>query len=988
MPSLNQKPRLDLGPIQEKLRSAAGKPYWRSLEELAETPEFQAFIEDEFPSRADDFRNSATRRDALRMMGGLLAMAGLTGCVRQPQEKIVPYVLQPEDIVPGKPLFFATAMPLRGSAIGLLVESHMGRPIKVEGNPLHPASLGATTVFNQASPMELYDPDRSQAVMRRGRISGWGQFLGEMANLRNTIGKGEGVHILTGTVHSPTLLAQLRSLQALYPALQWHDFDPIGQHTAVRAARMTFGEPVNTVYRFDRADVVVALDADFLLEMPGSIPYSRQFISRRDARSDRSRMNRLYAFEPSPTLTGDKADHRFPVKAAEVESVALAIAAELGIGGPVVVPEPIAKIAATVARDLQAHKGASLIVPGDQQTVGVHVLAHLMNQALGNVGTTVTYTETVVPDPSDQVEGLRGLVDAMAAGQVRALIIMGANPVYNAPADYAFARALERVPLRIHLGTYFDETAERCDWHIPEAHYLEAWSDATAFDGTVSIIQPLIEPLYGGKTAHQLLTALTNQPDASSHEIVRNFWRSQFGEAGFEDFWEKALHDGVIPNTALEPKNVSPRAIQVEARAPLPADALEIVFRPDPCVWDGRFANVGWLQECPKPHTKLTWDNAVLVSPATALRLNLASEDVVELEYRGQSVRGPVWVTPGQANNSVTVFLGYGRLAGGRIATGLGFNAGVLRTADSMYFGSGLQLRKTGQRYRLACTQDHHSMEGRDIVRHSTNQFFLENPKLFAGHSEEVQEALSLYPEWKYPDYRWGMAIDQIACIGCNACVVACQAENNVPVVGKAQVLNAREMHWLRIDRYFDGPVENPGTFFQPMLCQHCEKAPCEPVCPVAATLHSSDGLSQMIYNRCIGTRYCSNNCPYKVRRFNFLLYADFETPVLAPLRNPDVTVRSRGVMEKCSFCIQRIHAAKIDAEREQRRISDGEVLTACQSACPTRAIVFGDLNDKASAVWKMQHHLLAYSVLNELGTQPRIRYLADLRNPNRELMV
>ena len=981
--------QIDLTAIREKLSAARGKQYWRSLEEAAETPEFRKFVEDEFPDRAKDWNNVQSRRDVLRLMAGMFAMAGVTGCVRQPQERILPYVRQPEEIIPGRPLFFATSMPFRGSAIGLLVESHEGRPVKIEGNPLHPASLGRTLPFNQTSTLDLYDPDRSQTVMFRGRISGWGQFLGAMADLRSSIGTGAGLHFLSDVVHSPTLLAQRAALQKRFPAMGWHEYDPVGQDNAAAGARLAFGAPVNTIYRFDKADVIVSLDADFLFSVPGSIPYARQFISRRHAESDRRTMNRLYAIEPSPTITGDKADHRIPVKAAEVELFARALAAQIGIGGITSEQRVWTAAVAALARDLQAHRGASVVVPGEQQPPVVHALAHTINHALGNVGNTVVHTELPVEEPVDQSVSVRALVDDMRAGNVRALVILSSNPAYDLPADLQFVRALQNVPLRVHFGTHFNETGELCHWHLPEAHYLESWSDATAFDGTVSIIQPLIEPLYGGKTAHEVLATLTESPDQTSYDIVRGFWQTQVSGTGFEEFWERALHDGLIPNTAFALRNVSLRTDVLPAAPAEQQAGLEIVFRPDPTVWDGRFANNGWLQECPKPHTKLTWDNPVAVSPATAQRLGLASEDVVELRYRGRTVEGPVWITPGQANDSVTVYLGYGRTRAGRLGTGTGYSAYAVRTSDAPHFGSGLELRKTGRRYQLACTQDHNSMEGRDIVRSAANQEFLANPKLFATpHEEGAQVTLSLYPEWNYQGYRWGMAIDHNACIGCNACVVACQTENNVAVVGKDQVLNGREMHWLRIDRYFSGNIDNPETHFQPMLCQHCEKAPCEPVCPVAATVHSAEGLSQMIYNRCIGTRYCSNNCPYKVRRFNFLLYSDWNTPSLEPLRNPDVSVRSRGVMEKCSFCIQRIQEAKIEAEKEGRRIRDGEVVTACQGACPTDAIIFGDLNDKGSLVSKLQQNVLGYSVLAELGTQPRISYMAELRNPNPELIT
>lgn len=985
------RPKLDLEAVRAKLAEARGKRFWRSLEEIAETPEFLAWLDDEFPSRAQDFRNAASRRDVLRLMGGALALAGLTGCTKQPPEYIVPYVRQPEDVIPGKPLYFATAMPFRGGAVGLVVESHEGRPTKIEGNPQHPASLGRTLAWQQAATLDLYDPDRSQAVLFRGRISSWGKFLGAAAELRERAGSGEGIYFLSEPLHSPTLIAQRQALVNRLPAIRWFEYDAVGQEAAA-GARLAFGEPVNTVYLFERADVILSLDADFLGSMAGSIPYARGFISRRRAEADRSRINRLYVVEPAPTITGDKADHRLAVKASEVEGIARALASQLGVpagGAPGLRPE-LEHFARVVAKDLQAHRSACVVVAGEQQPAIVHALAHAINQALGNGGATVLYSERADAAAPVDPQPLRTLAAEMNAGRVRTLFLLGVNPVYNAPADLQFARALEKVPLRIHHGSHQDETAALCQWHVPEAHFLESWSDAVAWDGTACIIQPLIAPIYEGKTAHEMLASLTDNPDQSAYRIVKSYWQARHGGPDFEQAWQQWLHDGVIANTSFRPKTVSVRA-DFAARAqasPAPAQGLEIVFRPDPCVWDGRFANNAWLQETPKPHTKLTWDNAVCLSPATAQRLGVENEDMVELRYRGRVVHAPVWTTPGQANDSASVFLGYGRRRGGRVCEGAGYDAYALRTSDQPHFGHGLEIRKIGGRRRLACTQDHSSIEGREIVLAATNAEFLANRRLFEHKHEKTseEETLTIYPEWPYTGYKWGMAIDLNACIGCNSCVVACVAENNIAVVGKTQVLRGREMHWLRIDRYFEGDLDNPRTYFQPMLCQQCERAPCEPVCPVAATLHNDEGLSQMVYNRCVGTRYCSNNCPYKVRRFNFLLYSDWETASLEPLRNPDVTVRSRGVMEKCSFCIQRIQEAKIEAEKQERVVHDGEIQTACQQACPTEAIMFGDLNDRSSRVYRLHQNELNYSVLTELGTRPRIKYMAELRNPNPEL--
>jgi MoCo/4Fe-4S cofactor protein with predicted Tat translocation signal len=986
--------KMDIAALRSKLDGAAGPKYWRSLDELAETPEFLKFVDDEFPSRAEDLRNPATRRDVLRVMGAAFGLAGLTACTRQPPEKILPYVRQPEEIVLGQPLYYATAMPFRGAAVGLLVQSYEGRPTKVEGNPQHPASLGRTNLFHQASTLGLYDPDRSQAVYYHGRISTWGEFLGRMAELRETLGSGEGFHVLSEPLHSPTVLWQRSELQKRYPGMQWYEYDPVG-YAAQEGIRAALGQAANPIYDFAKADVVLSLDSDFLFTTPASIVYARAFSARRHAEADRARMNRLYVIEPTPSITGDTADHRLPVKASEVEAVARAVAARIGAGAgqaPNLRPE-LSRFADAVAKDLQAHRGSSIVIAGEYQPASVHALAHALNQSLGNVGATVRYTQLFEPEIPAATRSLPALVSAMREGRVKTLLIMGANPVYTAAADLEFAKHLNAVPLRIHLGLYRDETAALCQWHVPEAHYLESWSDAVAYDGTACVVQPLIAPVYGGRTAHEFLGTLTETPDRSSYQLVKSYWQSQYRAADFEQTWERWLHDGVIPNTAFGERQASssapPPAVAVQAAgAQTGRTGLEIVFRADPCVWDGRFANNAWLQETPKPHTKLTWDNTVYISPRTAERLGLESRNVIELRYRGRSIRGPVWVVPGQADDSVTVFFGYGRTRAGRVANRTGYNAYALRTLDHPYFDAGVEVVKTGDNYQLACTQTHHTMAGRDLIHSASNASFLANPGLFK--TEETQEhevsELSLYPGWKSTGYRWGMAIDLNACIGCNACIVACVAENNVPVVGKEQVARGREMHWLRVDRYHSGSLENPQIHFQPLPCMQCEQAPCEPVCPVAATVHSGEGLNQMVYNRCVGTRYCSNNCPYKVRRFNFLLYQDWNTPSLAPVRNPNVTVRSRGVMEKCTYCIQRIEAAKIETQKQDRGIRDGEIQTACQQSCPTDAIIFGDLNDRSSRVHKLRNGPLHYSLLAELGTKPRTTYMAKLRNANPDL--
>jgi MoCo/4Fe-4S cofactor protein with predicted Tat translocation signal len=1025
-----------------------GRDYWRSLEELAGSEEFARLLQQEFPQHASEWSHSADRREFLKLMGASLALAGLSACTRQPNEAIVPYVRQPEDVVPGRPLFFATATTLAGVASGVLVESHEGRPTKIEGNPDHPASLGATDVFSQASVLSLYDPDRSQTLTHLGNIRPWPALLGAVrAGLDGQVAvQGAGLRLLTETITSPTLAGQIRDVLSAFPKARWHQYDPSGHNGGRAGTGLAFGESLNAVFQLDQAEVILTLDSDFLGCGPASLRYARDFASRRKLPS--KQMNRLYAVESTISNTGAVADHRLPLRPAEIEIFARALAHELGVlsgDAPAWPDDPQSpkaqrksKWIKVVAGELQLHRGSSVIIPGDYQSAQVHALAHAINHALGNIGKTVLYTDPIEAESNNQTESLRELVGDMDAGRVTMLVILAANPVYTAPADLKFAERLQKVGLRIHLSLYEDETSALCHWHIPEAHYLESWSDARAYDGTVTILQPLIAPLYRGKTAHELVAALTDRPERSSYDIVRDYWRThwpsgvrQEGAAktrvpsvrdqkpggreasrgsvetsrepdDFEQSWRRALHDGFIANTRLPSKSVSLRpdwhtSLTPVPRTPASATGLDIVFRPDSTVFDGRFSNNGWLQELPKPLTKLTWDNAALVSLATADRLGLGYEiskrggehgevfaDVVELRYRGRMVRAPIWIQPGLPDDSVTVHLGYGRTRAGRIGTGAGFNAYALRTSEAPWFDSGLELRKTGQRLALANTQLHHDLEGRDLIRSTSFEHYRNNPG-FAQHVGHG-EGLSLYPPYEYQGYAWGMAIDLNSCIGCNACVVACQAENNIPIVGKEEVLRGREMHWLRIDRYYKGPADDPETYFQPVPCMHCENAPCEVVCPVAATVHSAEGLNDMVYNRCVGTRYCSNNCPYKVRRFNFLLYSDWDTPSLKLLSNPDVTVRSRGVMEKCTYCVQRINKAKIEAEKEDRQVRDGEVLTACQAVCPVEAIIFGNINDSGSQVAKLKREPRNYGLLAELNTRPRTTYLAAVRNINPEL--
>jgi MoCo/4Fe-4S cofactor protein with predicted Tat translocation signal len=982
--------RLDREAIRARIDGKTGRAYWRSLDELAGSDDFFDYLKAEFPRQAEALTH-LDRRQFMKLMGASLALAGLGACTTQPTQTVVPYVKPPEDLVPGEPVYFATAMPLQGTVTGLLVESHVGRPTKVEGNPQHPASLGATDVFAQASVLTLYDPDRSQVVRRVDEILSWDSFATALATAleAQAASGGAGLRILTETVSSPTLAAQIAAVIEKYPNARWHQYEPLARDSVVAGARLAFGADVNTLYRFDRADVVLSLDADFLACGAGQVRYAHDFAAKRRLTGQARDMSRLYVVEATPSNTGTKADERLIARAGQIPGVARTIAA--GVGIAVAAPQATAEHAAWAAalvKDLQAHRGRSIVIAGDQQPAEVHALAHAMNAALGNVGQTVVYTDPVEARAELQRDSLQALVTDMRAGTVEVLLILGGNPVYDAPADLDFAGALDRVAMRAHLSLYDDETSVLCQWHLPDVHYLESWSDGRAFDGTVSIIQPLIAPLYTGRSAHELLAMVLGQAP-NGYEVVRGYWKKQRGEAGFDAFWGRALNDGLIAGSEAAVKTVTLRADVAGSLPPLaPVDehALEIVFRPDPTILDGRFANNGWLQELPKPLSKLTWDNAVFLAPRTAERLGVVDGDVVELGLGERRVRGAVWMAPGQADGTVAVTLGYGRTRGGRVADGTGFDAYRLRTSAAPDYASGLTLAKTGDTYLLACTQHHGSLEGRDIVRTATLDEYRAHPDFAREMSEDPKRDDTLYPLYPYEGYAWGMAVDMNACVGCNACVIACVAENNIAVVGKEQVHIGREMQWLRIDRYYAGAPDDPEVMYQPMFCQHCELAPCEVVCPVNATVHDEEGLNVMVYNRCVGTRYCSNNCPYKVRRFNFYRFTNYSDASLALQRNPDVTVRSRGVMEKCTYCLQRINHARITAKKEDRRVADGEIVTACQQACPTDALVFGDINDRTSRVAKLKAEGRNYSVLGELNTRPRTTYLAIVRNPNPEI--
>jgi molybdopterin-containing oxidoreductase family iron-sulfur binding subunit len=1142
--------------------SAANAPVppkmWRGLDELAGEPGYAEAALNEFPEGASEFTDEPSRRRFLALMGASLALAGATGCNLRPaaQRKIVPYTTQPDEITPGVPLFFASAAAHAGYGQGVLVRSSEGRPTKIEGNPDHPSSLGGSGVFAQASVLDLYDPDRSRGVTRHGAPSSYELAV---AALREKIydpkvydaatGKSKlQLRIVTETITSPTLAGQLAQLLAACPNAKWVRFDAISNESARAGVAKAFGKPVNVTYDFLKADVVVAIDSDFLCTGPGSVRYSRDFADRRKIRADgkdaaaiaagrtpgksfkegvkADQLNRLYAVETMPTNTGAVAEHRLALSGAQVANFTRTLAAALGVGGVTGAGEwsgDQQKWVTELANDLKAKKGKSVVIAGEHLPAWVHALVAAINTQLENNGKTIHLTGTVEAEAAGRMSDLKTLTDELKAKTVDALVVLGgANPAYSAPADIDFAgvfrkNAEEKAELSkkatrsaeeqkaldylnsfftFHLGSHQDETAVLCEWHVNEAHYLETWGDIRGHDGTVAIQQPLIAPLHGGRSVLEVIAAVVRPaesgvPSASRDplEIVKATWKDWFEKAKkpgyFEIFWQESVRKGVIEGTAAPAEAAN---LAADATKDLPAPAAgadyEVNFRACPALFDGRYANNGWLQELPKPLTKISWDNAAFISPETARKLNVpktnfrwtagehgrAEVSVIELDVGGKKVRAPVWVLPGHANGSITVYLGHGRDRAGRVAALSdylrteeknpegkpvhGFNAYPLRTSAAPW-SAPVKVTVTNKTYFLACTQGHWSMAQKDPisgkeldrkpVRRATLDEYKSNP-LFAkvtpmaaketelinenvplpkkahhggseGHGEgehnhdERLKPLNMYnpAEGLVPGLRefqrrrWALAIDLNVCNGCSACVVACQSENNTPVVGKEQVTKAREMYWISIDRYYEGAEGDSNalkTYFQPRMCVQCENAPCEVVCPVGATAHSADGLNDMTYNRCVGTRYCSNNCPYKVRRFNFLTLQDWETDTIKLGRNPDVSVRSRGVMEKCTFCVQRIRGAEIVAERElaqglrkepdpekgETLIKDGEILTACQSACPSGAIVFGDINDPHATVSRWKNEPTNYGLLAELNTRPRLTHMAVVRNPNPNL--
>ncbi|MDQ6710346.1 MAG: 4Fe-4S dicluster domain-containing protein [Candidatus Dormibacteraeota bacterium] len=939
----------------------------------------------ELPVKGSQFYQRGPRALNRRQALGLLATGiatGLAACSK-PSEQIVPYVRLPEGIVPGQPLKFATTLPLSGFGRGVIVTSIDGRPIKVEGNPRHPASLGATDVFSEAAVLSLYDPDRSRTVLNKGAITSHDAFRLALQRQLEQMQKtgGEGFRLLTGHVTSPTMLRQIDDLLELFPKASWHAYEPIDNEADRAGAALAFGKPLETVPRLEKVKVLLTLDADPLGQGPDQLRNARGFASRRMPSA--GGFSRIYSVEAAPTLTGAKADHRMALHPHLIGEVAIAIAHSMGAGiREAVLPEKAMQFAKQSAADLSANRGGAFIMAGRALSPQTAALVHWINARLH---APVDLIEPVSRTPGGREAGtLPDLTRALQSGAVDQFVVIGANPGYDAPADLEFAKHSAKAGFRLHVGRYVDETAALSTWHIPQTHDLEAWSDLRSIDGTASIVQPLIRPLYRTWTDHDVLALLMGHSDTLPYDMVRETWKPREGN-DFEAWWTSALHDGVIAGSAVVAAPADPALPIVTAATTPPDTSMTIVLRPDPTVWDGTFANNAWLQECPKPLTKQVWGNALSLNPQEAAKLGLTSGDVVTLAANGRQVEAPVIVEPGVADGVISLTLGLGRRNAGAIGTGIGANAFSIRTSASPWTIPKATIAKTGRRGEILTTQN--------VVRTPEDVRELYPLREFSGLGKpkvpSADSPPSLLPERPRPDdgHAWAMVIDASVCIGCNACVVACQSENNVAVVGPEEVARGRDMHWLRVDVYDHGTAAQPKPGFQPVPCMHCEHAPCEPVCPVAASVHDGEGLNLQVYNRCVGTRFCEANCPYKVRRFNFFGYADGEEYAnlgfesYRAQKNPEVTVRARGVMEKCTYCVQRISGARRAAEREDRPIGLDEVKTACQSACPTNAITFGDLHQQDSMVNRQKVDERHYALLGHLGTRPRTTYLADIRN-------
>ncbi|MCA8943812.1 MAG: TAT-variant-translocated molybdopterin oxidoreductase [Planctomycetes bacterium] len=1089
------------------LESRSEPVYWRSASQLSDTSEFRELVEREFPegvAEGHHFKDGVSRRNFLTAVAASVAAASFTSC-RKPFQKILPFTHRPEFLIPGVPQHYATALTSGGFGVGLLVRSNDGRPTKVEGNPIHPGSLGGTTAWLQGELLNLYDPARSQNPFQPGAThghdhaedDGHGHGGGETAAVdhhaefeaflsgRRTAlaaAKGQGLHVVLPSSSSPTLARMVAALKKAMPSAVVHRYAPISDENAIEGLGQAYGKQVEPIWALDKCSVIASFDHDFLGTDGDVVRNTKLYAKSRKISDPSQSVSRLYVAESSYSVTGGSADHRFRTAPGRTTEALFALAAELGVGGSAMATAlavhkdkkfPYRKKADWVvplANDLKQNRGKSAVLVGPRQPAAAHAVAQAINHHLGNVGKTLSFAK--LPEGVATTNSIKSLADALNAGSVDTVVAIGVNPVHDAPADLGLAEAWHKAEHTVHVGEHVDETAMASEWHANLAHELEAWGDTVSRDGTVSIQQPLIAPLYHGLSTIEIVARLAGSEVKDGYELVRETWQDQARTDDFDAWWNKALHDGLIHGSAptaesvtLNPGRVGALVQNWVAPGKPTASAIELEIRPDATVFDGRYANNAWLQELPDPVTKLTWDNAVCMNRKTAEDLGLkvhaetgivsgpnmtAGANVVAITVDGRTVEGPVWIVPGHADHVVTVTLGQGRkIAHGEVCKHAGFDAYPLRSSTTRFSAAGVKVAKTSKSYELVSSQDHGSMEGRPLYREGTLAEFREAPTFAPdmsplakaaavknahaehgdahdhsheeggdhdhahGEHEKYTERSFLKSLWKERDYsgrdangqrlhrnqpghyQWGMVIDLNSCTGCNACVVACTSENNISMVGKAEVGNGREMFWLRMDRYFSSEAahgnpmqdDDPGMVVQPVPCMQCENASCESVCPVAATMHSPEGLNDMAYNRCIGTRYCANNCPYKVRRFNwFNNHLDTkQTEKMA--FNPNVTVRARGVMEKCTYCVQRISAAKITAKLEDRAIRDGEVVPACAQGCPADAITFGNIADQDTVVSKLRASPLNYAMLSEMNLKPRTTYLAKVNNPNPELV-
>jgi len=989
--------------------------YWKSLKDISTSDDYDRYLKQS--EHHED--NGLSRRNFLSLVAASVALAGLEGC-KKPVQKIIPYVEAEIATVPGIPKHYASTMPFKNNALGIIIENHDERPVRVNGNEKHPSSMGKSNSFSQATTLNMYDPDRSRGVRFNGKKVDWSEYVKYGQSINNK--KGEGLAVLSQESSSPTMQFMHKEFKKIYPDADWIVYEPINNENLYKGIEKAFGKKLQPFNRLENAQTILSIGSDFLGVEDNSIYHTRKFALNRDLKDEKSTMNRFYAVESFMTPTGSSADHRLNVPSHEFGIVLKELAGELKKLGLNINAKSMKTSnhlwIKTVAEDLMKDKGQSIIIGGSDLSPELHCLIAGINSQLEAPIDYYPLDRSHVTSMKD----FKALCEKMRKGLVDNLIILGGNPVYDAPADYNFEECLSNVKSSVHLSDFYDETSKHCQWNIAQAHFFESWGDAMTYDGYASVIQPQIRPLFDSRSALQVLTPVIFKEDRSSYDTIKKVWKDSIvKESNFERNWEKVLHDGVYSKSLIKSKKVrSAKKVSTAVLSKdqiLETDKFEVIFTPSSSVYDGRYANNGWLQEIPKPITSLTWDNVAFISMKVAKKLNIKNGQMIQVSLGNASIKVPAWIVPGQNKKTITLELGYGREFSGRIGSGVGFNVYPLRTSTNMGCAMNASIKVLNETYPIASTQDHYGFEEDklaapgfsnlsgdevqsripDLVKQSTLEEYKKHPEfvqdIVESHKPDKKRSWadhSMYniePEYDYSKgNQWGMSIDLTSCTSCNACSIACQSENNIPVVGKQQVMNGREMHWIRIDNYFSGDPDNPEVSTQSVACVHCELAPCEQVCPVGATTHSTDGTNQMTYNRCLGTRYCANNCPYKVRKFNFYNYTRDLPEVVQMAMNPDVSMRFRGVMEKCTYCYQRVSEARIKAENEHRELVDGDIKVACAQSCPADAIKFGDINDPNSEVSKAKRRNRDYALLGQLGTSPRTTYLAKIRNQNPKL--